>query len=318
MREDWLIQRSKAAFYGAAVGDALGKMTEGYWPPEIKQKYGDYIKNFATPVQPSSDFSWSYAEITDDTRFAVLVAESIAFSDRVEEKEIVRRILEKPIKGWPRWKKFRKIATKGKEDTGTGNGAPTRVTSIGIIHPPSNLKQLVLSVSKACSCTHNTQSALSAACAIAAAFSAAIEDFDKEAVFEIAIEAAELGKKFGEEDLCPDVASRLRCARRAIEELNLSIGNLRRMGFNPGFQAWEGASFAMALVLLHDSSKDAVLAAVSQGGDADSIASMAGGILAAKFPYTLPEEWVQVVKRENTLNLDELVERLVKLREANS
>ena len=30
-----LTKHSCAALAGVAVGDALGKMTEGYWPPEI-------------------------------------------------------------------------------------------------------------------------------------------------------------------------------------------------------------------------------------------------------------------------------------------
>jgi ADP-ribosylglycohydrolase len=50
---------------------------------------------------------------------------------------------------------------------------------------------------------------------------------------------------------------------------------------NPGFEAWEGASFALCLVWACDGAKEAILEAVNQGGDADSIASMAGG-------YSLP------------------------------
>ncbi len=118
-----------------------------------------------------------------------------------------------------------------------------------------------------------------------------------------------MGNQFGEDDLCPDVARRLRWVRK-------NVGAERRTfrGLNPGFDAWEGAVYALALVKRHDSAKDAILAAVNVGGDADSIAAMAGGIVAARHPDTLPAEWVALVKRENNLALEPLAERLVALR----
>ena len=87
-----------------------------------------------------------------------------------------------------------------------------------------------------------------------------------------------------------------------------------RRWLNPGFSAWEGAAFALALVMLYDSAKDAILAAVNEGGDADSMTSMAGGIVAARNPDTLPEEWVEIVKRENSLDFAPLAEQLAALR----
>ena len=309
MSEDRLIQRSKAALNGVAVGDAFGKMTEGYFPPEVEQRYGGLVDRFMSPITPRSATSWSYAEVTDDTRFTILIAESIIAVGKVDEKDIVRRILEKPIKGWPGWEEFREKALKGEKTTRTGNGAPMRVAPIGIIHSTSKLKELVQDVEKGCSCTHNTRSALSAACAVAAAFSAAIEDRDKKVILEVAIEAAELGKQLGEEDFCPDVARRLKWVRECSRKDNIYGG------INPGFEAWQGAVYALALVYHYDNAKEAIVAAASVGGDADSIASISGGILAAKSPNTLPREWVEVVETVNHLNLDLLAEGLAGLRD---
>lgn len=56
------------------------------------------------------------------------------------------------------------------------------------------------------------------------------------------------------------------------------------------------------------------LAAVNEGGDADSIAAMVGGIVAARHPETLPEEWVNIVKRENNLDFAPIAERLAPMR----
>ena len=309
--ETELVRHSLAALAGVAVGDALGKMTEGYWPPEIESRYGGKVETFLPPQQPHSTHTWEFAEVTDDTRFTILVAESIVACGGVDASDTVRRIFKAPIKGYPilGWEESRKKVEAGEKNTRTGNGAPMRVAPIGILHSPSGLEELVKDVVDICSCTHNARSALSAACAIAADYSAAIEGFGRDAILDLAIEAAELGNQFGEDDLCPDVSRRLQWVRK-----NVGVDAKTFRGLNPGFEAWQGAVYALALVKRYHSARDAILAAVNVGGDADSIAAMAGGILAARRPDTLPAEWIAIVERENKLALGPLAEQLVALR----
>ncbi len=309
-----ILRRCNAALYGIAVGDAMGKMTEGYWPSEIRQRYGKFIDGFMKPIQPHSRLSWSIAEITDDTRLTILLAESILSCNGVDEIDLTRRILEKPVKGWPGWSEFKEAVLKGKRAKRTGNGGPTRVAPLGIIYPPNRLEVLVKDVDRACGITHNTRSALSAGCAIAAAFSAAIEGWSVEKIIDLAIKGAELGRKLGEDDLAPDVARRLRWLKRMVSNSGITILDLRIKGLNPGFQAWEGATFALALVMLYENAKDAILCAVNMGGDADSIAAMAGGILAARYPTTLPKKWIEAVRHTNNLKIEELAEGLAAIR----
>jgi len=310
MSNNELVERCQAILAGIAVGDALGKMTEGYWPPEIALRYGGRVDTFLSPQQPRSSHVWAYAEVTDDTRFTLLIAESIISCGKVDGRDIMSRILERPIKGWPGWDEFKKKAETAGKDTRSGNGAAMRVAPIGILYAPGHLRDIIRDVEQACSCTHNTRSALSAACAIAAAYSAALEGFDKRDLLEAAIEAASLGYQLGEDDLCPDVARRLQWVCKNVGKDKSGL----RSWLNPGFSAWEGATYALALVMLYDSARDAILAAVNEGGDADSIASMAGGIVAARNPDTLPQEWVEIVKRENNLDFAPLAEQLVALR----
>lgn len=54
--------------------------------------------------------------------------------------------------------------------------------------------------------------------------------------------------------------------------------------------------------------------AVNQGGDADSIASMAKGILAALNPSSLQAKWIAEVKRANGFNLAPVARALAGLR----
>jgi ADP-ribosylglycohydrolase len=206
-----LAKHCHAALAGIAVGDALGKMTEGYWPSEITLHYGSRAENFSSPKQPRSSHTWTYAEVTDDTRFTLLVAESIISLGKVDESDMIRRILERPIKGWPDWDEFKAKAEAGEKDRRSGK--------------------------------------------------AGLRDW-----------------------------------------------------INPGFRGWEGATFALALVMLYESARDAILAAVDEGGDADTIASMAGGIVAARNPDSLPEEWVEIIERESDLDFVPLAEKLAALR----
>jgi ADP-ribosylglycohydrolase len=54
MFEMKLAERYHAALAGIAAGDARGKMTEGYWPPDIKLRYGGRVETFMPPQQPGS------------------------------------------------------------------------------------------------------------------------------------------------------------------------------------------------------------------------------------------------------------------------
>jgi ADP-ribosylglycohydrolase len=79
-----LLERTRAALWGVAVGDAFGKMTEGYWPNQIDLRYGGHLDEFRMPIPANPDHVeyWSFAEVTDDTLLTILTAESI-WNERV-------------------------------------------------------------------------------------------------------------------------------------------------------------------------------------------------------------------------------------------
>jgi ADP-ribosylglycohydrolase len=314
--------RAIGCLQGVAVGDAMGKMTEGYQPREIAKTYGDSIIGFCKPIQPRSSFKWKYAEVTDDTRFTLLVAKSIISKRKVDSKDITKRIMRHPIKGWPRWREFCKVMQSGEKAktdfvaTADRNGAPMRVSPIGIINKPENIQKIVLDVESACKMTHYTRSALSAACAIAAAISAALEGWAKEEVIKLAIKASELGEKLGVEDGNPRVSQRIKLGMAIVKEYAGSdLPSFLNCEFNsPGFKAWEGVPYALSMVYGFDNAKDVILGIVNQGEDADSVASMAGGLSTAMSPDTLPREWVETVERINNLNLSRVALKLLELR----
>lgn len=93
-------ERALACLRGVAVGDALGKMTEGYWPGEVAAAYGGSITGFRQPIQPRSGHTWARAEVTDDITFTLLLANSILAQGRLDRRAISRWIMARPIKGW--------------------------------------------------------------------------------------------------------------------------------------------------------------------------------------------------------------------------
>jgi len=314
--------RAVASIQAVAVGDAMGKMTEGYWPEEVLDNYGDYVQGFRKPFQPKSKFSWGYAEVTDDTRFTLIIAESIIEKGSVDRREIIQRILndKTKIKGWPGWDDFSKAAQLGEDEIAEfarwrdRNGAPMRVSPVGIINRPKNLGKIIKDVESACSMTHRARSALSAACAVAAAISAAVEGWEKEKAFEFAVEAARLGESVGNDDARPP-ADRILIGINFVNSYKGSqLGKDLRRVLAPGFLAYEGVPYALSLAYGLPNAKEVILNAVNQGGDADSIASMAGSVSAALYPDTLPQEWIKEVEKINNLKLSKIALNLAKLR----
>ena len=71
---------------------------------------------------------------------------------------------------------------------------------------------------------------------------------------------------------------------------------------------------ALALATLMQSAEDAILVATNVGGDSDSVASIAGGILGAMYPHTVNQRWYDIVERVNDHELESLADQLVPLR----
>ncbi len=56
--------------------------------------YGGRVETFLPPQQPRSSSVWAFAEVTDDTRFTLLIANSIISCGKVDARDITSRIME--------------------------------------------------------------------------------------------------------------------------------------------------------------------------------------------------------------------------------
>jgi ADP-ribosylglycohydrolase len=66
----------------------------------------------------------------------------------------------------------------------------------------------------------------------------------------------------------------------------------------------------IALAAVLTSAGEAILLAANVGGDSDSVASIAGAILGARFPETIDDEWHAVVETVNAHELAAVSEAL--------
>ncbi|HEY8415658.1 MAG TPA: ADP-ribosylglycohydrolase family protein, partial [Thermaerobacter sp.] len=130
-------RRMRACLWALACGDALGRLTEGYWPHRIERVYGGPVRDFAAPLRPHDPLDWREAEVSDDTVMTLLLARSLVQHEgRFDADDFAARITERPIKGWPRWAAFARAREAGDTAAATdsaGPGAAVRSVAIGLI-----------------------------------------------------------------------------------------------------------------------------------------------------------------------------------------
>jgi len=71
---------------------------------------------------------------------------------------------------------------------------------------------------------------------------------------------------------------------------------------------------ALGLATVMESAEEAILLAANTGGDSDSVASIAGGILGAMYPMTVNDHWYSVVEQVNDHDLVAVANEMAQLR----
>nr|CEL23527.1 ADP-ribosylglycohydrolase YegU [Kibdelosporangium sp. MJ126-NF4]CTQ89141.1 ADP-ribosylglycohydrolase YegU (EC 3.2.-.-) [Kibdelosporangium sp. MJ126-NF4] len=322
--------RALGAFYGLALGDALGMPTQSMSRTRIKDRYGSITTLVdAVADQPIAP-GMPAGSVTDDTEQAVLVAKLLidgngmidpyTFADALRAWEadmISRGSLD--LLG-PSTKRALELLDAGLNPqqagvTGTTNGAAMRVTPVGIANPVGD--RLLDSVVQASLVTHNTSLGIAAASAIAAAVSACVDGADLGTALDEAERAAECGARRGNWVPGGPIAPRIRWARgwvRGMSRAALADAVAEVIGTSVAAQESVVAAIALAEAL-GDDPLDALLLAAELGGDTDTIAAIVGAVLGARHGLEgLPAELVGKVRAVNDLDLDPIVDDLLTLR----
>lgn len=233
--------------FGALYGDVIGSYYENHC-----------TKDYDFPLMRESTF-------TDDSVLTSAVCKAVLLHpEPITKSGLIQRATEYAVqyKQFYSWfpnagygSMFRKWASSRHmtRQRSFGNGAAMRVVPIGYAY--EDLEQVLLQAKASCLYTHNHREAVKGAQAVAAAVWLALHQHDKEQI------RAYIAEHFG-------------------YDMDFTIDEIR-----PGYHFDSSCAYcvppAIMAFLESENYEDAVRKAVSLGGDADTLACIAGGIAEA-------------------------------------
>jgi ADP-ribosylglycohydrolase len=317
--------RVVAALKGVAAGDAIGKQTEtlsragviGWYPQGVsgfEGEPGTVIPRYAGNAKRE----WRIGETTDDTESTIAVARAVLRDGGVSHESVGRELLTCRKSVHPGVKslwEFHQAGDPARVDTThDGCGAAIRMLPVGVLYQSSRLDDIVAAAREASIPTHGGALALAAAAATAAAVSAAIDGRSPGEIFGLAERAATAAETARSQTNESAFAAALRKIRRELSEWGAFQPDYLVQICHP-VTPLTIVPLAINLATMRDSAEEAILLAANVGGDADSVASIAGAILGARHPETVNEDWVAVVEQVNGHDLVSIAARLARLRQ---
>lgn len=316
--------RTIALLKGLATGDAIGKQTEGLTRNGIRYWYPHGVRGFegepGTVIPRYSNnrkHQWRFGETTDDTERTLAVARAVLNDGVVRHASVGREMLactkcvHPGVKSLWEFHQAGDPARIAREHDGCG--AALRVSPVGILYRLERLADIVDGAYQSSIPTHGGALALAAAAATAAAISAAIDGAGSTDIFSAALRASrEAERRYG--------SSRGTVFTTALEAVHGDLSLVRELTADDVAQRCAPVSpptivpLAIAIGTIMESARSAILLAANTGGDSDSVASIAGAILGARYPDSVDETWYRTVESVNDHRLVEAGEALIALR----
>lgn len=265
---------------GAIIGDIVGSSRE------MKSVSRERFKLFTKE-----------STITDDTVLTAAVAEWMLNRDVIDIDQSLRKwAANYPHAGYG--SSFRRFcnSTPGTQLDSTHNGAVMRVSSVGFLS--TTIDECLELAQMSAAPSHNSKDAVEAAQAAALAIFLARSGVSKEHILN------EIATRFGY-DLCTPyhtLREEIREARSDRNPANREANHQRVVG------AYTTVKDALVVFRCGESYEDVIRKAVCLGGDADTIAAIAGGIAAAY--YGVPDEIVEQALVYIPSDILELVNRV--------
>jgi len=276
-------QRAIGSVQGAAVGDALGA-------PWEFQPRGSYTQRFPQPVlggqgemTGGGTFGWALGEFTDDTQMAMALAEALLECGGYDADAVW-----KWFRAWVRTGRDVGVTTRGSLDhadwrdvppnpRGAGNGALMRVfpMALAFLDAPDDVARKA--VLHHALLTHHDLSAGWGAWIAVAMMRTAILGGDPVAAVPSLVDQlpADIRPKFDQ----------LLASTWTPDDRSQSNGNV-----------WGCLAQAVWCLRTTTSFEDAVVAAVSLGDDADTVACVTGALAGATYgAQAIPSRWVTYV-----------------------
>ncbi|KAF0863753.1 ADP-ribosylglycohydrolase family protein [Pseudomonas sp. LD120] len=329
------LQRALGAFYGLALGDALGMPTQSLSREQIQQRFGA-IETLvdAGPDQPIAA-NMPKGSITDDTEQAILVGRLLVEGQgRIAPQALAQRLIDwealmqargsQDLLG-PSTKRAIEMILAGHsvEEAGrygTTNGAAMRITPVAIASDVAKPEAFIRAVVGACQVTHNTSLGIASAAAVAAVVSAGINGASLVEALPLGAQIARQAQTHGHWVAGASMAARLEWAsslRVEGDKERFAQMLYELVGTSVASQESVVVSFTLAgqVALGQLQAFEALCMAASLGGDTDTIAAILGAMLGACLGLQVwPAQLIAQVQQVNELDLLPLIQKLLTLR----
>ncbi len=303
MDSDVVKSKFLGSLVGSSVGDALGAGFEGWYRTEIEE------------IERMADTREALV-YTDDTHMMIGIAESLVESKGFNGEHMAYTFMKnferEPWRGYgpgpPRlfrlmrageaWDRVAELLYHGGS---YGNGSAMRIAPIGAFYY-DDLFELEKAAHQSSRITHSHELGKEGAALQASAVALAVR-MDPAGVFKPRDVVAELGR-----------CIRHDVYRQKLEKIAVLLAGATKgdviAGLGNGIEAFNSVPTALYSFLSHPFSfNEAVLYAISLGGDTDTIGAMTGAISGAYLGIdSIPEKWR--TKLENRPYIEELAEQL--------
>lgn len=306
VEEELLERKFLGALVGTAVGDAVGAGFEGWSMVEPEA-----VKSAAARRE--------LLVYTDDTHMMIGMAESLARREGFDGEDMALTFMQnyarEPWRGYgpgpPRifrmikaGEAWDKVAEKLYHGGSYGNGSAMRIAPVGVLyhHDPAALREIAY---KSSQITHSHELGKEGAALQAYAIALAVS-LEPTAAFAGDEFLSNL-YQFIDQQVYKQKLDRVKVLLKETDRTKVVAG------LGNGIEAFNSVPAAIYSFLSHPRSfQEAILFAVSLGGDTDTIAAMTGAISGAYLGLdSIPQEWQH--KLENRAYIKELAEKLYHL-----
>ncbi len=291
-----MLNKILGTLYGQALGDAFAMPAQVH-PDDTERCFGWLDSWQAAPEDHLVHAGLPAGRITDDSEQAFSIAQAVIDAGAVTLAAAVSGLVawydrvdgdNSPYVG-PSTRRGVKALKAGEDPRSTGlwgdtNGAPMRISPIGILHS-GDIAGAVADTVTVCMPTHFTGPAVSGAAAVSAAVATAtVDGVSLDKVIQAGLQGAEMGREYGRRWFGCSVAFKIEQALAIVASEGDRRSRLRRIydevGATLNVPETVGAAFGLLAMAEGDPKETAILAA-NLSGDADTIGAIACAMAGA-------------------------------------
>lgn len=317
------------AFYGMALGDAMGMPSELWGRAKVKSYFGKIEGFLDGPKENAVACNYNKGQFTDDTGQAIVLLDSLESTNfKPSSVDIAKRLLkwaedekafENNILG-PTSKvalaSFRDgIDAKKVTNKALSNGSAMRIAPIGCLFKSGDKESLAKFVYKVSEVTHTSDVSIAGAAMIAVAVSSAIENDDFEVVLKDVFEMEPISRVLGVETFSPSLSERIKLGINIANEYkNNDDMFLEKLYYivGAGVNISESVPSAISVAYYAQDPNKASLLCANLAGDTDTIGAMSTAICGAFKGFDfIKEEYIKVLETQNNLDFNKYVDILM-------